>query len=128
MAQIIIGTLENYTNNEGFLTNYDMITGDKISFGTINNEGKFTIPLDDDFLEVTLEKAKKAQEKAPSDWGIIFKTVATTFMCDFNNESIEYLDDGTEKVTYVGSNKKNEILYEEGETIVTEYSRSLFNR
>ena len=40
-------------------------------------------------------------------------------MCDFNNESIEYLDDGTEKVTYVGSNKKNEILYEEGETIET---------
>lgn len=115
----IIGTIENYTNNEGLLTNYDMLTGDKISFGTIDNEGNFTIPLSDDFLKTTLEKAKEANEKAPSNREIIFKTVATTFMCDFNNESIEYLDDGTEKVTYVGSNKKNEILYNKGEAIVT---------
>lgn len=115
----ITGTIENYTNNEGTLTNFDMITGDIISFGTIDIEGKFTIPLQEDFLEIMLAKAKKVQEKAPSGWKIRFNTVATTFICDFNNESIEYLDDGTEKVTYVGSNKKNEILYEKGEAIIT---------
>ncbi len=115
----ITGVIENYSNNEGTLTNYDMITGDIISFGTIDLEGKFTIPLKEDFLEVMLAKAKKAQENAPKGSTISFKTVATTFICDFNNENIEYLDDGTEKVTYTGSNKKNEILYEKGEAIIT---------
>lgn len=115
----IIGTIENYTNNEGLLTSYDFMTRDQITFGTIDNEGKFNIPLKEDFLEVILEKAKKAQENAPSGREIRFKTVATTFMCDFNNENIEYFDDGTERVTYVGSNKKNEIRYKKGEAIIT---------
>ncbi len=115
----ISGTIDNYTNNEGALTFYDFITGGQTAFGTIDNEGGFNIPLKEDFLEVMLSNAKKAQEKAPSGREIMFKTVATTFICDFNNESIEYLDDGTEKVTYVGSNKKNEIVYVKGEAIIS---------
>ncbi len=114
----IIGTIENYANNEGLIMSYDLITRDRISFGTIDNEGKFTIPLKEDYLEMMLKKAKEVEEKAPSDGEISLKKVASTFMCDFNNESIEYLDDGTEKVTYTGSNQKNEIIYESGEAII----------
>lgn len=114
----IIGTLENYTNNEGLIMSYDLITRDRISYGTIDNEGEFTIPLKEDYLEMMLKKAKEVEEKALSNGKISLNTMASTFICDFNNENKEYLDDGTEKVTYTGSNKKNEIIYKNGEAII----------
>lgn len=115
----ISGTVTNYTNNEGLITSYDMMSRNKITFGTIDNEGKFIIPLENDFLELMLEKAKKEQIKESNGGKISFNTLTTTFLCDFDNENIEYLEDGSEKANYVGSNKKNEILYKKGETIIT---------
>lgn len=114
----ITGTIANYKNSEGLLTSFDMISGDNIVIGTIDKEGKFNIPLDENYLTDVKEKAKVAQENAPKGWQIQFKTVATTFGCDFDNENIEYLDDGTEIITYAGSTKKNEIIHENGEAIV----------
>ena len=115
----IAGTIANYKNGEGLVTSFDMITRDPIVLGNIDKDGKFTIPLDENYLAAIKGKAKSAQEKAPEGWQINFKTVATTFGCDFDNESIEYLDDDTEKITYIGSSKKNEIIHENGEAIVT---------
>ena len=115
----ITGTIANYKNGEGLITSFDMITRDPMVLGNIDKDGKFNIPLDENYLTVIKGKAKKAKENAPNDWQIEFKTVATTFGCDFDNENTEYLDDGTEKITYTGSTKKNEIIHENGEAIVT---------
>ena len=114
----ISGTISAYKNGEGLLTSFDMITGDNIVLGNINKEGKFTIPLDDNYLTAIKDKAKIAQENAPNNRQIQFRTVATTFGCDFDNQNIEYMDDGTEKITYTGSTKKNETVYENEETII----------
>jgi hypothetical protein len=115
----IAGTIAEYENGAGLITFFDMITREPMVLGKIDIDGNFNIPLDENYLTVIKEKAKTAQENAPSGWQIKFKTVATTFECDFNNENIEYLDDGTEKITYAGSIKKNEIVYENGQVMVT---------
>jgi hypothetical protein len=115
----ITGTIADYKNGEGLVTSFDMITRDQMVLGNIEKDGKFNIPLDENYLTVIKEKAKIAQENAPNGWQIEFNTVAKTFGCDFNNENIEYFDDGTEKITYSGSTKKNEIVHVNGEAIIT---------
>lgn len=115
----ITGTITNNNKGEGSIMSFDMVTREKIVLGEIDKDGKFNIPLDENYLTIIKEKAKKAQENASNNWQIEFKTVAKTFLCDFNNENIEYLDDGTEKITYSGSTKKNEIEFENGEAIIT---------
>lgn len=115
----ITGTIENYKNSEGSITSFDMITREQMVLGNIDNDGKFYIPLEKNYLAVIKEKAKDAQKKAANGGQIEFKTVNTTFGCDFDNENIEYLDDGTEQITYTGSTKKNEIIHKNGEAIIT---------
>jgi len=92
----IIGMISNYTNGAGLITSYDMISGEKIILGNIDQKGKFNLPLDENFLNTLSEKAKIAQEKAPSGWKIEFNTIAKTFGCD-----------------------GNELVYQNGEAIVT---------
>ena len=115
----ITGTVANYQNGKGLITFSDMISrGDQIVLGNIEKDGIFNIPLDENYLTSIKEKAKNAQKTAPSGWQMKFKTVAATYGCDFDNTNIEYLDDGTEKITFAGSTKKNEIVHKNGEAIV----------
>lgn len=84
----ITGTIVNYKNGESSLSSFDMISGDNMVIGNIDKEGKFTIPLDENYLTAIKEKAKIAQENASGGSQIKFKTVATTFEC-FGGE-LEY--------------------------------------
>ncbi|WP_111309956.1 hypothetical protein [Confluentibacter sediminis] len=77
--EFIEGTISNYTADGGSLVSYDMISKGTIEIGTIDQEGHFKIPLNENYLATIKEKAENTKE--PEGWEIEFKTVATTFEC-----------------------------------------------
>ncbi|MGX1024206.1 hypothetical protein [Psychroflexus sp. MBR-150] len=79
--EAISGSISNYTGGEKLIAFYDMISKETMEIGTIDEEGNFSIPLDENYLKTIKLKAENAKAKAPEGWEIEFKTVATTFEC-----------------------------------------------
>ncbi len=75
------GTVNNWSNGDGLITFYDMLTKDMSQLGTINSQGNILIPLDADYINTVNLMAKKAAEKAPEGWEIQNNTVSSTFSC-----------------------------------------------
>jgi len=75
------GTVKNWSNGDGLITFYDMLSGKKSQLGTINSQGNILITLDVDYINTVNLMAKKAAEKAPKDWEIQHNTVSSTFSC-----------------------------------------------
>ena len=82
----IEGTISNYTAGGGSIVSYDMISKGTMEIGTIDQEGHFRIPLDENYLATIKKKAEST--KQAEDWEIEFKTVATAFEC--SGLSVDY--------------------------------------
>lgn len=75
------GNVKNWSNGDGYIAFYDMLSGEMSRLGTINSQGNILIPLDADYLNTVNLMAKKAAEKASKGWEIQNKTVSSTFSC-----------------------------------------------
>lgn len=75
------GTVKNWSNGDGFVAFYDMLSGEMSRLGTINSQGNLHIPLDADYLNTVNLMSKKAAEKAPKGWEIRHNTVSSAFSC-----------------------------------------------
>jgi len=87
---IIQGVISDYTNGDGLIISYDIVTGDKITWGIIDNAGNIEIPLKSDHLDQVKKMAVKAQKKAPKGFTLKFPTVGDEFTCRFPDIKFEY--------------------------------------
>lgn len=78
----IQGHIENWSNGEVPLLFSDYISREKITMGSIADNGEITIQLDDSYLAQQKIAAEKAKEKAPKGWKMKFNTVASSFGCN----------------------------------------------
>lgn len=86
------GIISDYTNGEGLIISYDIVTGDKITWGIIDKAGNIEIPLKSDHLDQVKKMADKAQKKAPKGFTLKFPTVADEFTCRFPDIQFENPD------------------------------------
>jgi hypothetical protein len=85
----ISGTILNHNQDQELIVSYDMVTREAAQLGTIDENGNFNIPLDENYLTTIKGKAESAKAKAPEGWEMKFKTVASTFECSSGNTEFE---------------------------------------
>lgn len=90
--RILQGVLSDYADGDGLIISYDIVTGDKISWGFIDKAGKIEIPLQSNHLDRVKKMAIKAQKKAPKGFTLKFPTVADEFTCRFPDIQFENPD------------------------------------
>jgi hypothetical protein len=75
------GIISDYTDGKGLIISYDIVTGNKYTWGTIDDEGLISVPLSDTYLDEIKKMAAKAQKKAPRGFTLKLPTVEDTFTC-----------------------------------------------
>lgn len=87
--ETLSGHISDYTEGKGLIISYDIVTGDKYTWGKIDNEGMITVPLSDTYLDEIKKMAAKAQKKAPKGFTLKLPTVEDTFTCRFPDVEFE---------------------------------------
>lgn len=88
--QGIVGKIDGYKDGKGLIISYDFVTGDKYTWGTIDDKGLISVPLSDDFLDQIKKMAKKAQKKAPEGFKLKLPTVEDAFSCRYPDIEFEH--------------------------------------
>lgn len=83
------GNISDYTDGKGLIISHDIVTGDKYTWGTIDDEGMITVPLSDSFLDEIKKMAAKAQKKAPRGFTLKLPTVEDIFTCRYPDIEFE---------------------------------------
>jgi len=81
--QEIRGKIFNYTSGPSQIESFDRFSAISQTWGEVNEEGDFSIILEDNFLEKAREMAKEAQGNAPKGFTVSFNTVSESFACPF---------------------------------------------
>ena len=119
----ISGTILNYTNGEGTITDNDFWTGDKTTIGTIDNNGNFTIPLDQDYFNTVKKKMDAEEENMPKGGEIRYHRVNTVFTCGSEGfgykNTTENINDSISVITYPRYNENNQATFKNGESIIS---------
>ncbi|WP_373522816.1 hypothetical protein [Aquiflexum sp.] len=105
------GIIYNYSDGKGLIISYDLVTGEKYTWGKIDDEGLITIPLSDTYLDDIKKMAAKAQKKAPRGFTLKLPTVENTFTCrypDMKFENPGYLVSGLPDLLLTDNKKKAE--------------------
>ncbi len=112
VAQVVLqGIVSEYTDGKGLIISYDIVTGDKYTWGKIDDEGMITVPLTESYLEEIKKMAAKAQKKAPKGFTLKLPTVEDTFTCrfpDFEFDNPGYLVSGLPDLMLTDNKKKAE--------------------
>jgi hypothetical protein len=120
---VISGTILNYTNGEGTVTENDFWTGDKTTIGTIDKNGNFTIPLDQDYFNTVKKKMDAEEENMPKGGEIRYHRVNTVFTCGSEGfgykNTTENINDSISVVTYPRYNENNQATFKNGESIIS---------
>lgn len=87
--ETLSGIISDYTDGKGLIISYDMVTGDKYTWGQIDDEGKITVPLSETYLEEVKKMAAKAQKKAPKGFTLKLPTFEGTFTCRYPDLEFE---------------------------------------
>ena len=85
---IIQGKINNWEQGESIIAYFGMFNGEMTPIGSINAAGVVQIPLDPDYLNTFKKIAEKEAAGAPPGWTMSYKTMATTFFCTYDDESI----------------------------------------
>jgi hypothetical protein len=114
--QVLRGKISNYTSGLSQIESFDRFSAISQTWGEVNEEGEFSIILEDDFLEKAREMAEEAQGNAPKGFTVSFKTVSETFACPFEEVETEVGDiavSGLPELTLMDEmgNPSNGILY-----------------
>lgn len=119
----ISGTILNYTNGEGTVTENDFWTGDKTTIGTIDKNGNFTIPLDQDYFNTLKKKMDAEKENMPKGGEIRYHRVNTVFTCGSEGfgykNTTENINDSISVSTYPRYNENNQATFKNGESIIS---------
>jgi len=112
----ISGTISNHNPNEKLIVSYDLISKKTEQLGTIDADGHFNIPLDENYLTTIKEKAESAKAKAPEGWEMKMNTVASTFQClgsetDYKNGETIVAGMPTPEVTNLAGESVHAMLY-----------------
>lgn len=83
----IQGKVKNWTHGESIIAYFGMFNGEMTQLGSIKAGGDFQIPLDPDYLNTFRKIAEKEAAEAPPGWTMSYKTMSTTFFCNYD-ESI----------------------------------------
>lgn len=105
------GIISDYTDGKGLIISHDIVTGDKYTWGTIDDDGIITVPLSATYLDEIKEMAAKAQKKAPKGFTLKLPTVEDTFTCrypDVKFENPNYLVSGLPDLILTDKKKKAE--------------------
>jgi hypothetical protein len=105
------GIISDYTDGKGLIISHDIVTGDKYTWGTIDEDGLISVPLSDSFLDDIKKMAAKAQKKAPRGFTLKLPTVEDTFTCrypDIEFENPGYLVSGLPELLLTDNKKKAE--------------------
>lgn len=87
--QVLHGKISNYTNGPSQIESFDRFSGNSQKWGEVNEEGKFSIILENNFLEKARKLAEDAQKNAPNGFTVGFKKVSETFACAFEEVETE---------------------------------------
>ena len=83
------GIISDYTDGKGLIISHDIVTGDKYTWGTMDDQGMITVPLSDSFLDEIKKMAVKAQIKAPKGFTLKLPTIEDTFTCRYPDVKFE---------------------------------------
>jgi len=114
--QVLRGKISNYTSGPSQIESFDRFSAISQTWGEVNEEGDFSIILEDNFLEKAREMAEEAQGNAPKGFTVSFKTVSETFACPFEEVETKVGDivvSGLPELTLMDEmgNPTNGILY-----------------
>lgn len=114
--QVLHGKISNYTNGPSQIESFDRFSAISQTWGEVDEEGDFSIILEDNFLGNARKMAEEAQENAPKGFTISFKKVSETFACPFEEVETEGGDvevSGIPELTLMDEmgNPTNGILY-----------------
>lgn len=105
------GIISDYTDGKGLIISNDIVTGDKYTWGTIDEDGLISVPLSGSFLDDIKKMAAKAQKKAPRGFTLKLPTVEDTFTCrypDIEFENPGYFVSGLPDLILSDNKKKAE--------------------
>ncbi|RPA67118.1 hypothetical protein EF405_16755 [Cyclobacteriaceae bacterium YHN15] len=83
------GIISDYTDGKGLIISHDIVTGDKYTWGSIDDEGLISIPLSYNYLDKIKKMAAKAEKKAPKGFTLKLPTVEHTFTCRYPDIEFE---------------------------------------
>ena len=109
--ETLSGHISDYTEGKGLIISYDIVTGDKYTWGKIDDEGMIKVPLSDTYLDEIKKMASKAQKKAPKGFTLKLPTVEDTFTCRYPDVKFEnpgYLVSGLPDLMLTDNKKKAE--------------------
>jgi hypothetical protein len=114
--QELRGKISNYTSGPSQIESFDRFSAISQIWGEVNEEGDFSIILEDNFLEKAREMAKEAQGNAPKGFTVSFNTVSESFACPFEEVETKVGDivvSGLPELTLMDEmgNPTNGILY-----------------
>ncbi len=114
--QVLHGKISNYTSGPSQIESFDRFSAISQTWGEVDEEGDFSIILEDNFLGKARKMAEEAQEDAPKGFTISFKKVSETFACAFEEVGTEGGDvevSGIPELTLMDEmgNPSNGILY-----------------
>ena len=122
----ISGTILNHNQDERLIVSYGMFTRESTQMGTIDENGNFNIPLDENYLTTIKEKAENSNSKAPKGWEMKFNTVASTFKClggdnEFKNGEAKVAGIPTPIVSNLAGEKVRAVLYAVSNPVVANW-------
>jgi hypothetical protein len=114
--QVLRGKISNYTSGPSQIESFDRFSAISQTWGEVNEEGDFSIILEDNFLEKAREMAEEAQKNSPKGFTVSFKTVSESFACPFEEVETKVGDivvSGLPELTLMDEmgNPTNGILY-----------------
>ncbi len=118
----ITGTIANYTNGEGTITENNFWTGDKTTLGTVEKNGNFNIPLDQDFFNSVKKRMTSEMKNMPKGGEIKYHRVNTVFTCGSESfgykNTTENINDSISIITYPLYGENNQTTFKNGESII----------
>lgn len=118
---VISGTIINYKSGEGTITENSFWTGEKTKLGTIDKNGNFNIPLDQDFFNTVKKRMAEEEKDVPKGGEIRYPRVNTIFTCGsegFGYKNLtEKINDSIEVIRYPRYHENNQATFKKGETI-----------
>lgn len=114
--QELRGKISNYSDGPSQIESFDRFSAISQTWGEVNEEGDFSIILEDNFLEKARGIAEEAQGNAPKGFTVSFKTVSESFACPFEEVETKVGDivvSGLPELTLMDEmgNPTNGILY-----------------
>jgi hypothetical protein len=114
--QELRGKIFNYSDGSSQIESFDRFSAISKTWGTVNEEGDFTIILEDDFLGKVREMGEEAQKNAPKGSTLSFKTALETFTCTYDeveSKDSDVMVSGLPELTLMDDmgNPTNGILY-----------------